>query len=98
MDWILIFEEACDESINNDIDLFVSDVDTSLERGVFFELLTSEFEKVEGALNSECWVTLTNEIYIDKKAIGFWIIKESNPDTLPTLPTLGSVQKSLSFQ
>lgn len=78
----LAFEELCDQFIDDDISQFLADGKSNKQGGAFFELLNSEFEKVSEELNSERWVTLTNEIYFDKKAGGCWLLEANNQDDL----------------
>jgi hypothetical protein len=77
----LTFEQVCDQFVADDTNLFLADKNNG-NGGAFFALLYSEYQKVSSVLNSKRWVTLTDEIYFDKKAGGAWILEANNEDYL----------------
>ena len=78
--------KASDAFIAEDIALFLakelSADKNKAKGGSFYQLLNNEYQKVSDALNAERWVTLTNEIYFDKKAKGCWLLEENNQNDL----------------
>lgn len=59
-----LFEKKCDQFIEDDISQFLDDGKNN--------------KKGSDELNSERWITLTDEIYFDKKAGGCWMLQANN--------------------
>ena len=76
------FEAVCDGFIEHDIALFLGYTKSNKKGGAFFDLLNSEYQKVSKELSCERWVTLTDEIYFDKKVGGCWILQANNENYL----------------
>tara|TARA_B110000211_G_scaffold130937_1_gene150391 strand:- start:6343 stop:9162 length:2820 start_codon:yes stop_codon:yes gene_type:complete len=74
----LDFDKVCDKFIAEDISIFL-DKKTDKKGGLFFDLLTSEYQKVINLIGSKRWVKLIDEIYFDKRANGCWLLQDLRP-------------------
>ncbi|OLQ70049.1 molecular chaperone DnaK [Photobacterium proteolyticum] len=72
------FETASNEFIEKNVILFLEGKSTSGRKLPFLDLLNNTFQMVSDQLDSQRWLTLTNEIYLDKKAKGCWMLKSNN--------------------
>jgi len=74
-------EQAYKHYIKNDITLFINESENNNShsyQGELYKLLNAEYQKIEQELHNERWVELSNAIYFDKKAGGYWIIIPGN--------------------
>ncbi|NYR12378.1 molecular chaperone DnaK [Pseudoalteromonas sp. MIP2626] len=71
-----------EETIQKEIIAFVNNVTVTNEGEPLANALNSCFAEVENEFNSDRWISLSDEIYFDKKANGCWVIRkkdENNP-------------------
>lgn len=71
-----------EEMIQKEIFAFVNNVTVMGESRPLVNALNDCFNEVENEFNSDRWISLTDEVYFDKKANGCWVIRkkdENNP-------------------
>ncbi|ELA9201516.1 molecular chaperone DnaK [Vibrio olivae] len=61
-----------DTILARDVELFKKEASSF---SPILELLNSCYSTVQNVLSAERWVSLDNEIYFDKRVVGFWLIK-----------------------
>ncbi|MDF2154516.1 molecular chaperone DnaK [Vibrio sp. CAU 1672] len=69
-------EETIEQLIQQDIELFLHDVNQSAYNSDLLSLLNTCFTSLLSHLNTQRWVQLAGDIYFDKKAKGYWLIKD----------------------
>jgi len=70
------FEKMADELIERDINYFIKKGSSNNIHSLLLNTLNDCFAEVENEFNSDRWISLSDEIYFDKKANGCWVIRK----------------------
>ncbi|GAB3530085.1 Hsp70 family protein [Photobacterium alginatilyticum] len=71
------FEKMSDELIKRDVNFFVNSSNPERISSPLLKIINGCFSLVRDDFSHQRWITLSNNIYLDKKARGFWKINSN---------------------